>query len=111
MEIKFLPKNACFYCSLCDFKCSKKSNYDIHVNTKKHLYRLNGNGMENAETEKNAVFNCNCGKYFLTNSGLWKHKQKCTVDSEQQELDNKISGEISDKELIIMLIKKIIGEN
>ena len=42
-----MPKNTEFYCYLCDFKCYKKSNYEIHVNTKKHTGRVNGNEMEN----------------------------------------------------------------
>ena len=32
-----MPKNAIiYYCENCDFKCSKKSNYDKHINTRKH---------------------------------------------------------------------------
>ena len=101
MEINFMPKNADFYCNLCDFKCYKKSNYDIHVNTKKHINRVNGNKMETMEIIKNANCNCDCGKHFKTNSGLWKHKKKC--HSKQPEV-NEIN-EPSDKELIMMLIK------
>ena len=32
-----MPKNAkTFYCEICDFTCSKKSNYENHLNTAKH---------------------------------------------------------------------------
>ena len=109
MEKKFLPKNAEFNCSLCDFTSSKKSNYEIHIKTKKHKYRVNGNKMETAETQKNAKYVCNCGKKYLTNSGLWKHKQTC-ITGENIQIENKDSiiknNEICDKELIMMLVKE-----
>ncbi len=49
---KKMPKNADFYCEKCDFRCSKQSNYEIHVKTKKHRYRVTGNKME----MKNNIF-------------------------------------------------------
>ena len=39
------------------------------------------------------LFSCVCGKIFKTNSGLWKHKQKCThtsVENELSDLDKEI---------------------
>jgi len=85
-----MPKNAIFLCNICDFKCCKKSNYEIHLNTKKHKCRNDGNKMEKMETKKNAEYTCNCGKTYTTNSGLWKHKKMCNVtnkyDTEEQEV-------------------------
>ena len=103
MEIKIMPKNAEFHCKFCDFKCSKKSNFETHSKTKKHMYRLNGNNMENAEIKKCQSLTCECGKNFSTSSGLWKHKQKC-----QENIDDNIKNhdKISDKELIMMLVKQ-----
>jgi hypothetical protein len=72
-----MPKNAIFICNICDFKCCKKSNYEIHLNTNKHKSRNDGNKMEKMETKKNAEYTCNCGKTYTTNSGLWKHKKMC----------------------------------
>ena len=74
---KKMLKNAVFVCNICDFKCCKQSNYEIHLNTKKHMYRLNGNNMEKTETKKTADYICNCGKIYISNSGLWKHKKTC----------------------------------
>ena len=85
-----MPKNAIFLCNICDFKCCKKSNYEIHLNTKKHKCRNDGNKMEKTETKKNAEYACNCGKTYTTNSGLWKHKKMCNginkYDAEEQEV-------------------------
>ena len=80
LETKKCRKNAVFLCKKCDFICYKKSNYDKHVKTKKHVYRLNGNPMETLETKKmpkNAVHFCDCGKPYNSKSGLWKHKLSC----------------------------------
>ena len=104
MEMPKMPKNAEFYCILCHFKCSKKSNYEIHCNTKKHCNRVNGKEMENAEIQKNAVYECKCGKIYSNASGLWKHKQKCNQETEKEQAKEK--DEPTDKELIMMLIKE-----
>ena len=79
MENYFLPKNAEFCCDLCNFICYKKSNYENHLQTKKHINRINGNNMETPDIKKNATFDCNCGKKFKTNAGLWKHTKKCIL--------------------------------
>jgi len=100
-----MPKNAEFYCGYCDFKCCKKSNWIIHINTTKHNYRVNGNNMENAEIDKNAENICDCGKKYATKSGLWKHKPKCTVKNNMK--NTVVKEETNDKDdLILMLIKQ-----
>ena len=83
-ETIFTPKNAKYCCKLCDFKCCKNADWSRHIITKKHMYRHNGNNLENAGTkfpknaEKNAEYICDCGKSYSTKSGMWKHKKTCT---------------------------------
>ena len=72
-----MEKNADFYCSECDFVCSKMSEWKRHVKTKKHIYRHNGNNISKMEIKKNAEYTCNCGKKYSSNSGLWKHSKSC----------------------------------
>ena len=112
MELNKMLKNADFYCEYCNFRCFKKSNYIIHTNTKKHMYRVDGNELENAEMKINANHNCECGKNYTTLSGLWKHKKTC--DNINTNLVNndtepyiKNSNNTTDKdELINYLIKE-----
>lgn len=77
---KCRQKNAVFFCEKCDFKCFKKSNFEKHLSTLKHIYGHNGNNLEMLEidqkNQKKEYF-CECGKTYGTNSGLWKHKKKC----------------------------------
>jgi hypothetical protein len=105
MEIKIMPKNAEFFCNICDFKCYKKSNYDIHCKTIKHVYRHNGNKMENAEINKNAAYGCECGKKYATNSGLWKHLKICKCKNKDHNNSENTNNELSEKELMMMILK------
>ena len=85
-----------FICSKCDFKCSYLSDWSRHLVTRKHQTETNGNQME-------TNYECDCGKKFITNSGLWKHKKKCLTDNSQY-----IDGiNINDKNaLVIHLLKQ-----
>jgi len=101
------PKNAEFFCNKCDFKCSKKSEWTRHIETDKHKHRKDGNKMEILEMSKNAEYICNCGKSFLSNSGLWKHKQKCSSNTNQEIIDPSQSNEIEElKEFMKYLMKE-----
>jgi len=113
MELNKVLKNAEFYCEHCHFRCFKKSNYAIHTNTKKHIHRLAGNELENAEMKINANNNCECGKNYATLSGLWKHKKTCDnintnlVNNETESDVKNSNNNASDKdELINYLIKE-----
>ena len=74
--MKKMPKNADIYvCENCNFKCSKKSNFDKHLLTRKHKILTN----PNEKMPKNAAaFQCECGKVYKHNSTLSSHKKKCT---------------------------------
>jgi hypothetical protein len=71
-----------FECSFCDFKCSKKGDYNRHLSTSKH--KRNTNGTE--KTSKNITrYTCSCGKTYKVASGLWKHKKNCSFVNNQED--------------------------
>lgn len=84
-----MPKNAVFLCELCNFKCSKKSNYIVHLSTRKHVDAADKIKMEtngNKKCQKNDTLELQpilknkcptCNKCYKTRSGLWKHMQLC----------------------------------
>ena len=80
LETNLPPKNADFYCKNCDFTCCKKSNWETHVNTKKHINRISGKYMSPTEITKMPLYNCKCGKIYKSISGLWKHKKNCNLE-------------------------------
>jgi hypothetical protein len=83
MELFGNTKNAHkkFNCASCDYKCSFKRDWSRHILSAKHQNWANGSDLElkmpkNAHIQKNC-YNCNCGKKYITQSGLWKHQKKC----------------------------------
>ena len=77
-ETYFSKKNEVnFYCSKCDFKCSYLSDWKRHEETRKHSVSHNGNKMEIKTSKIQKFYECNCGKKYTSNSGLWKHKKNC----------------------------------
>jgi hypothetical protein len=71
-----------FYCSFCDYKCSKKSEYDKHLLTLKHINRTN-------IEQKNRQYKCNkCNKMYSARNSLWYHKKKCVSENTDISLNN-----------------------
>jgi hypothetical protein len=72
---------------------------------------INGNKL-GEKNENNYCHSCDtCKKIYKTMSGLWKHKKKCIyeekIDSQKNEsFENSENNDITDKELIVMLIKQ-----
>ncbi len=78
-------KNAVFFtCEKCDFVCSKKSNFEKHLLTRKHK---NDDKKEQKNAEKNV---CICGKSFKYRQGLFVHRKICTdyINNDSKYGDN-----------------------
>ena len=104
MEIKNLQKISKKYiCESCDFKCSRKSEWDIHILRPKHLKTQNGNKMEIMEIQKISTHICECKKEYKTISGLWKHKKKCIFE---EKIENNIETNNISPELILNIIQQ-----
>ena len=73
-----MPPKKCplqFVCISCDFTCSKKSNFDAHNLTKKHL-----NQQKSTCKSTNKAHICEkCNAKYKERTGLWKHKKKCNL--------------------------------
>lgn len=121
-RMNFMPKNAeKFNCELCDFKCSKKSNWDAHLITRKHKNRTNLNILEQKNAEKmpnkNHTYFCKkCNKEYTARNSLWYHEKKCQFNENNEiPLTNFISDIMKDnnefKQLIIELCKNGINNN
>jgi hypothetical protein len=100
------------HCINCDFKCSKKSDWDRHITTAKHKNRTNLNNLEQI-TQKNAdfMFVCkNCNKGYNARNSLWYHEKKCKINDEitekNEEIINLVDETVDKDQLILMLIKQ-----
>ena len=90
-----------FYeCKLCDYKCSKKSNFERHKMTAKHhnTYQIltkTSNFCEDSEKNLNNSnkFKCICGKEYKHKQSLFNHKIKCEYKGKEEE--NELNIEIN----------------
>jgi len=103
---KMPKKSKEFICEYCDFKCSKKSNYLCHINTKKH----NDNKMitnDNKLMPKNAEYICICGNVYKYMSGLSRHKKQCSFinKTNNKEISQNVRSNMITSELVMELIK------
>ena len=93
-----------YRCGYCDYRCSRKYNLDRHLSSSKHSKVTQGDEnvskVSKSEQHDNMLskFLCNiCNKEYTSRNGLWKHNKT------HQDQSN---DDISDKELIMMLIKE-----
>jgi hypothetical protein len=111
-----LNEDAIFECNICDFKCSKKYNFDRHLNTRRHCQATFGNNLatkKEEKEEKEEKYCCEyCGKIYKHRTGIWRHKNKCKEIKEIKETkEDKEQDQIKeefhlDKEFILMLINQ-----
>jgi len=64
-----------FSCEKCNFYGKKGSDYNRHINSKKHKKRC---GVDEKESEKPKQYLCDCcNKVYIKYSSYWAHMQKC----------------------------------
>ena len=116
-----------FVCEKCDFKCSKESNYKLHIDTNKHKRVTESN--KKMPTKEDKTFICICGNSYKYRPGLAKHKRTCIMEKTHASssivtkdnyettdgfvLENEINKKIdstTDKELK-ELVKELIKQN
>ena len=102
-----------YYCEVCDYGTSKHNNYCKHLLTAKHKTAI----VSNQKVAKVASVGepnhlCeHCSKAYITHSGLWRHKKKCS-QKEEDKIENTIAllntGTISQIEsnLLLELLKQ-----
>ncbi len=110
MVTKKTPKNAeNFHCELCDFKCSKLSDWNRHISTAKHKMVTNGDKNGDILRQKTPqLFTCECGKSYKHRQGLSRHKKICKKTPDNVEDENVTSNPVIDdeKKELIEIIKK-----
>ena len=74
---KSAKKTPQFVCKSCDFKCSKQSDYDRHIETMKHKMLINAN--KKTPDKEEQVFICICGNKYNHRSSFSRHKRTCNA--------------------------------
>jgi len=97
-------------CTLCDYSCNKKSDYEKHLLTAKHKNRTKLSNLEQNITENRKQYICKiCNKIYNARNSLWYHQNICKLNSiindKNDIIDNK-GSESNKDELINYLIKE-----
>ena len=84
MDLQKTPKNAEKYiCECCDFKCSKRSDYNRHLLTAKHkrtytdLHQTYNQTYIPENKKYTKTYVCDCGIAYKHRQSLNKHKRTC----------------------------------
>jgi hypothetical protein len=88
-----------FYCEKCDYTTVRRSDYNKHLQSKKHNDN-NGNMNDN----KKLSYNCDCGKKYNFISGLSRHKKVCNGNKKDSIIISDNKDEM--KDLVFKLIKQ-----
>jgi ribosomal protein L37AE/L43A len=92
-----------YCCEKCNYNTQRKSNFDNHLLSAKHLMEVNGSNIKQKLSNKYCCENCN--KIYQTHAGLWKHNKNCNF--KDNTIENTIEkNQISDKDLIMILINE-----
>ena len=97
-----------FYCENCDFTSSHKANFTRHCQSIKHS-QCHRKTEENRKTPgvQCSEYKCmNCLSTFVTQSGLWKHKQKCTGGKQTDVVEILMKQNQEYKEMLCNIISK-----
>ena len=106
-----------FKCEDCQFECSKKSNYEKHLTTKKHLFNTINKSSNSKTYPPEPGLNCKyCSKKYKSRVGLWYHNKKCAGEknsptasyiglSSDTEINTIINDNAAFKKLILEIVK------
>jgi len=92
------------FCITCNYICSHKGDWNKHIRTAKHLNCNNDNKII-PKTPK--TYKCICGNEYNHQSGLSRHRKKCT----KEELDNVDSGHSNEMQEMKEIMKYLMKEN
>ena len=94
-----------FSCELCHYSTCRKSQFERHLETDKHKMKQNGTFETDLVQKSSENLQCICGICFNSRTTLWRHKKICNFENKINE-DNNEEKCLTDKELIIMLVKQ-----
>jgi hypothetical protein len=97
-----------YHCKVCDYKCSKKFNWNRHLSTAKHIEVTSGDNSVTAleQNEQSTSYCCKiCNKTYNSRNGLWKHSKKCEPNKEYIHPNPTTNLNFITPELVLELIK------
>ena len=94
-----------FNCELCDYLCCKKSDFEKHLLTRKHINTTNYN-------EKIAKsYSCECGKIYNHRSSLYNHKKTCINPSINENIVFAQDSSANEIKVLTNLVLEVVKSN
>jgi hypothetical protein len=98
MDSLLVPKNEHkFYCKICNYSTKRKSQYDRHILTAKHI--KNKTNDELVPKSSVPTFECECGNSYKYRQGLVKHRRVCSLLEDT-------TNEVTTPSIIIEILKQ-----
>ena len=110
-----IPK---FFCEYCNYITDNKKDYNKHLLTRKHkMIKMISDDKKKSPDDNIKLFSCICGKKYKFESGLSRHKSKCSYVDVDEDSDtttiieysenDKLNDDVDYKEMFL----KIMNEN
>jgi hypothetical protein len=88
-----------FHCEKCHYKCSRKYDYEKHINTKKHKMIANDSlNDKNVAGQLLNQFACICGKIYKQKTNMYRHRKTCLIMNQTTNM--------SETDLVKFLLKE-----
>ena len=96
-----------FFCEKCAYQTNKKSSYENHLLTAKHICATN---ISSEALKICQTYTCDiCSKTFNERTSIWRHKKKCALPDPQEEEPTPASQD--DIQVPTHLIFELIKQN
>ena len=107
-----------FVCENCDYKSSKKSDFNRHLLTPKHKNTTFLQLYTTKSAQKNDIvtnFSCECGKSYPYRASLHNHKKKCIFPDKnaRKKRTDELACNTNDEQVILTndIIIKLLNDN
>jgi len=97
---KVAPK---YFCESCHYNTTKKSSFDKHLLTRKHL--------DETKMKQNILLICECNKVFNSRTTLWRHKKKCAIEKCEKIENGEINNVYDSLNITPEIILNVIQQN
>ena len=96
-----------FKCENCDYNTCRKSQYDRHLLTSKHIKNVEILQNTTFLVPKVPEFICNnCNKKYKHHSSLYNHKKNCINEKDNQDINDKYNTNEISPELIMSVLQQ-----